>query len=337
MRKIFVDQSVKDVAEDYKAIIMSMDKRGAITPLSLLKDLRDNLSRKKITSKSKVMKYLDLLIINYNHLLNADPDQIKLFINDFNSILLPNEISKITIGSRKPKYIWDEIFKATRYDYVRQIVYPQISTKIGIRACVYCNAAIALSHERVFIDFKKRKTDIVTRFELDHFYPKSEYPFLSVGFFNLYPVCGSCNKLKSDKPALFELYTSDKSDLDVFYFEIERTSLARFLVDFDHNELNIRLDSSSKAVKENHQNLFGVEGLYNTQKDICSEIIIRALAYPKKYRAVLISKYPKLRLNPELVDRVIAGNYLKPEDTHKRPMVKLHSDIWEQLNGKRGL
>ena len=35
-------------------------------------------------------------------------------------------------------------------------------------------------------------------FQLDHFYPKDEFPMFAVSFYNLIPVCGTCNSIKNN-------------------------------------------------------------------------------------------------------------------------------------------
>ena len=60
--------------------------------------------------------------------------------------------------------------------------------QLKVRTCPYCNA----NYTRV--SFPK-----AFRADLEHFFPRSEYPYLSVSLFNLFPACQTCNKLKSDK------------------------------------------------------------------------------------------------------------------------------------------
>lgn len=43
--------------------------------------------------------------------------------------------------------------------------------------------------------------------ELDHFYPKSKYPYLAVSLFNLIPICSYCNRQKSNHA---EMYTRSR-------------------------------------------------------------------------------------------------------------------------------
>ncbi|NMY39856.1 hypothetical protein HBN76_00930 [Pseudomonas sp. WS 5013] len=60
------------------------------------------------------------------------------------------------------------------------------------RLCPYCQQSLALT---IYID-KKNKS---LRPTLDHFYPKSEYPYLALSLYNLVPSCYPCNSALKGK------------------------------------------------------------------------------------------------------------------------------------------
>lgn len=62
---------------------------------------------------------------------------------------------------------------------------------LNISICPYCN-------RQYIFTTKKRGKKWVTRPQLDHFYVKSKYPFLSCSFYNLIPSCPTCNEGKND-------------------------------------------------------------------------------------------------------------------------------------------
>lgn len=63
---------------------------------------------------------------------------------------------------------------------------------LNISICPYCN-------RQYIYTAKKEDGEWVARPQLDHFYIKSKYPFLSCSFFNLIPSCGLCNGGKNAK------------------------------------------------------------------------------------------------------------------------------------------
>ncbi|WP_447878997.1 hypothetical protein [Serratia fonticola] len=71
--------------------------------------------------------------------------------------------------------------------------------------CPYCN-----SEPVTIIELKERKSkhnSTLTLFELDHFYPKSKYPYLALSFYNHIPSCSNCNgKLKRSRDFTIETH-----------------------------------------------------------------------------------------------------------------------------------
>lgn len=57
---------------------------------------------------------------------------------------------------------------------------------IGIDVCPYCNSREIGVGEDVDLDIKVRD-------QIEHFFPDSKYPFLSISLFNMIPVCPTCN------------------------------------------------------------------------------------------------------------------------------------------------
>lgn len=69
---------------------------------------------------------------------------------------------------------------------------------LHVRVCPYCNQiyTVTLPSPEELNEGEEFKT---TRATFDHFYSKSEYPYLAVSLFNLIPSCGICNSNKSNK------------------------------------------------------------------------------------------------------------------------------------------
>ena len=58
---------------------------------------------------------------------------------------------------------------------------------IGIDTCVYCNRNYTIN-----------LTKTHARAELDHWFPKTDFPLLALSFYNLIPSCATCNSIKSN-------------------------------------------------------------------------------------------------------------------------------------------
>jgi hypothetical protein len=220
------------------------------------------------------------------------------------------------------------IQEALNYTHWRNKFYPKYFRKIGIKSCVYCNSQLTIA-------ISKKKNEIDARFEVDHHDPKSDFPYLSISLFNLYPCCSSCNKRKSTTPVNFKLYTDDVSKLTKsdYNFEISKSSKCAYLLSKDVESIKISFNDASTpaAGEQSLQDAFRIEEIHNTQKDIIAELIIKNQIYNESFKNTLQKNFSKLSLSQNDFDRVIVGNYTKVRDIHKRPFSKMTMDIAEQL------
>ena len=70
---------------------------------------------------------------------------------------------------------------------------------IGIEVCPYC--------QRNYISSYEENNDEKTTADLDHFYPKSLYPFLALSLYNFIPSCQICNsRFKGNKDTRDSVY-----------------------------------------------------------------------------------------------------------------------------------
>ena len=286
-----------------------------------------------------------LQLINSNAFSNAEQTFLQSVIQLFNddSFLLktPSEIEtiKINIGILPPislfnngrpakKQLTHYIQEALGYTQLRNAFYPKYFRNIGIKTCVYCNSQLTI----VLI---KSKTEIDARLEVDHHYSKSEFPYLSISLFNLFPCCSSCNKRKSSTLVNYKLYTDDISKLkkSEYNFEITRASKCTYLLTKDAEQIEILFNDSSVLPIGNKslQSAFRIKEIHDTQKDIIAELIIKSQIYNESFKRILQKNFSKLSLNQNDFDRVIVGNYTEEKDIHKRPFSKMTMDIAKQL------
>jgi hypothetical protein len=193
-------------------------------------------------------------------------------------------------------------------------------SKLEIDTCPYCN--------RNYIYSLSKSAKIKP--ELDHFYPKSLYPYFGVSFYNLIPSCQTCNGL------------GVKGEIDPFYKKMISPYLLKdddYKFTFDLKKLDYLspLDGKSsvevkflKQVKGN-VDVFKLDSLYNIHSDHVLELIIKAeVNYNDKYREYL-NKYKGLTFSDAEIDRVLISNYTSLSELHKRPFSKLYRDIALEL------
>jgi hypothetical protein len=316
MISIHIDK-VKNVQNAFKGKIDGQ-RNNALQELEALRNVNNNPNE---------TAYLDRVILLFrdtSYLLKT-PTEIDNIIA--NMIPLP-QLRQDNNGNALKIQLAHEIQKALGYKQLRKDFYPIYFKKIGIKTCVYCNSQLT-------IVLMKSKTEIDARLEVDHHYSKSEFPFLSISLFNLFPCCSSCNKRKSSTPVNFKLYTDDvsklqKSDYD---FNITRTSKCNFLLTKDAESIEIIFNDSTVPPIGNKslQSAFSIKEIHDTQKDIIAELIIKSQIYNESFKRILQKSFSKLSLNQNDFDRVIVGNYTEEKDIHKRPFSKMTMDIAKQL------
>jgi hypothetical protein len=240
----------------------------------------------------------------------------------------------------------DKLIETMGYKKRRSDFYPKYFQKLGVKACVYCNSQLAISvnsYEYKANGNIKRET-VKAKFQVDHYLAKSDYPCFSVSLFNLYPVCASCNNCKSTISVDFNLYSKNLNETkNSFYsFELGSGCVAKYLqlykTDAEKAKEKIEIKftdpkkgNSTGLVRGSFQDTFDIAGIYETQKDLVEELILKSRVYKLAYRKGLVKSFHKLFTDASLANRILVGNYVEPENIHKRPMAKFTQDIAKQL------
>lgn len=303
--------------------------------------------------KSEIEKQRSLAISRLNT-LNAitplGPDKIylesiiTLFTNNLDFLLWDSQklndekdslgnipiVPKMVNGTLKQvkSQIKNQILLKLGYKGLRTSFYPKYFKEIGIKACVYCNSQLTISA------IKDSKKGYSAKFDVDHYHSKDDYPFLSISLFNLYPACASCNRLKSRNPIEFELYSDDVSKLkkSSYKFKLDSNAKAKYLTTKDSNDIEFSFIEPSYVLGVRKFNeVFHIQGIYQSQVDLIEELIIKSQIYNSSYLKTLQDNFSKLNLHPELFKRTLVGNYTEDKDIHKRPMSKLVMDIAKEL------
>jgi hypothetical protein len=330
MRKINIDKDLLDEVDTFCNTLFLKRNSGFVLPKAKLENLKNKIKPRYTDYK----RYVQRIIDKYPALLKADPDEMNLFISEFK-----NDFPSVVVSKKIPYKnvtFHDAIVEAMRYDALREKEYLDYLQKKAYKACVYCNANSTLVIDFQYFDAKKKRKikSRRARLELDHFYPKSKYPFLCTSFFNLYPVCGSCNRSKGDKLANFQLYTKF-NQLDSFTFWIDDLSIIQYWNNkgIDNSQIKVQLLSTDGDLNllKNHNDLFQVEEIANCNLDLAEELIHKAIVYNNSYKKSLVDSFKTLFPDQTIINRLLIGNYDNPEDVHKRPMAKFTQDIARQL------
>lgn len=309
MRRYLINDQLRSYATQLYADLNALPSN----PLTKLKDLKTKLT------VPKQISYVERIENNWKDIVTLEPNRFDSEKREFDKILPENELSK-KVGNREfYKYIVD----AMRYDYVQKTAYPKLMLKMGIKTCVYCNAQYSFAvqdHGNTYINY-----------ELDHYRPKSTYPFLSTSFFNLQPCCAKCNKSKSNNQADFQLFTSSPEDIDPFEFSLDIGSSVRYWITRNNNAIKIKFSSHDQSLLDNHEKLFHISTLYQGHRDIVEEILWKKKIYNSTLQSIYLSQFKSLGFTDSDFKRFIIGNYAMPENIHKRPLAKMVQDVSSDL------
>lgn len=317
-------QRVENVIKDFTIQI----EQQRVVAYQALDDLNNRLSKKMNKAQKEYMNKIIPLFLTTDIIIGK-PSFLKQKKDDIKEIPIVGKLR------RGVKDLNNQIIEALGYTNLRTTFYPQYFQQIGIKACVYCNSQYTVS-----IDVKeylktKVKDHVLAKFQVDHYHNKAKYPFLSISLYNLYPACASCNGAKKETTVNFELY-SDSVSPSRYSFSFDLNSRAKYLLDKNPEDIKFSfVDPDQSKPKEKgkgcFQDTFDIEGIYNTQKDIVEELIIKAEIYNEAYKRTLKNNFPELFGSESLSNRVLLGNYTEPEDIHKRPLAKFMQDIARDL------
>lgn len=183
-----------------------------------------------------------------------------------------------------------------------------------INVCPYCNRNFVnpiYKEHSLGGDNKNQSPDI------EHFFPKSIYPFLSLSISNLLPSCAFCNKIKSDVDTFQHNCLSP--------YEIKDSDF-RFDFSLELNQVK-KVKLISKTDCKNSE-ILHLESLYNeVHSKYINDIFKDDLYYPDIYKKSL----EKFSLTENDYKKVFR-NYYNEEDFNKHPLSKMTKDLYNQIN-----
>lgn len=212
---------------------------------------------------------------------------------------------------------------------------------LKISICPYCN------RQYIYTTKKNDNGDWVARPQLDHFYVKSKYPFLSCSFFNLIPSCATCNGGKNDKeketvyPYLESFNNSDGKKRAAFKVDVVQLENIRNLgtvdPDCDYKVILDIIDDSENHIAGSNE-VFNLTDLYNQHQLELRDLISRYFSIDGSELddlAMLFSKKPTKEIDDadrRFARRVLLGLPLKIQEDEVYLMKKFKEDIIDQLD-----
>lgn len=256
---------------------------------------------------------------------------VNLFKNSAGDFSYKTDLKKYLIFKYKNEFsnIYDKIDKK------------KLVRITGVTVCPYCN--------RNFVNV----TNEANTSQLDHFFPKSDYPLFALCFYNLIPSCYGCNNRKSDSQFSISPYDETIGNMD----ELIKFSYEILNADFftNKNSIEVILEPVSEVENDlfNDKKLLDLPNLYRLHNDVVQEILWKSSIYTKEYRNSidrLLNPLPevfrgegdkeiskdyedkiKKYITGDDINRIITGVYTTSKDFGKRPLSKMVTDISKEI------
>lgn len=267
----------------------------------------------------------------------------QMFYDKTTGELIEEEVKKLLLADRKglEKYIdifgeyesdkalSDELLhNIFRYDrYSKRKIVNTILQIMNVSVCPYCN-------RQYIFAITSRKV----RPQLDHYYPKSKYPYLALSLYNMIPSCSTCNMSKSSLDTKIKpiLYPYDEEFGDDVKFEIKIKNSANFVKVLQGVSgefiIEIRTPETINQTTINTQvQKLHLDELYNKHIDYVMDIIkSKYINTPERIKEIYM-KFPMLFHSSEEVKKMVYMADTRKESWGKRPLSKLTHDIDKQL------
>lgn len=211
--------------------------------------------------------------------------------------------------------------KWSAYDYVMAL---------GLKVCPYCNRQYITP---IYSQNAKMRAD------LDHFFSKGKYPYLSMSIYNLVPSCKFCNSsLKGTKEFSYEKYINpfeDSIDKYISFNYVINSYEALYGKEDIEIILEEKLNCSPKLVEKAKNNIsaFDIINVYQYHSDIVKKLIRKKYIYNDSYIESIWRSHGNLfKSRDEVIEYVIKDTI--ENDKINQPLNKLIDDIMVDLKFK---
>lgn len=264
-----------------------------------------NIALKKLKPQSKFKSIVD----NLEQIVKADITDIQT-----------NYLRLLAHCSPKEKKTIEKIFNYSAHRQKAEFM--EHFKKLNIKSCPFCN------NNYVYF-YKQKAKQYNTIATLEHYYPKSKYPHLSLSFYNLIPSCNTCNsKFKGTKEHegnILHPYIEDFNEKANFSVIVDALPIKKDI------ELKIELTSNDERCK-NSIDRFQLDKIYDEHRDIAKVIWNTTQAYnDDRINELYKNFYETLGYSREDVKNFAFCSYLDKNDINRRNHTKLTQDILKQF------
>ncbi len=261
-----------------------------------------HLSQKIETFLKDITEHADMLFINnpFDTNMEINPHYNEIFKNKNDDFGILNHSYKIFRNYRKREWCASKYIK-----------------KINVITCPYCGQS--------YISFvQKRNGDIILEGDLDHYYPKSKYWYLTLNLYNLIPICKTCNSTyKGDNDShVINPYIESIDDKITFEFK----NIDNYILRNEDVIVNIKKKEPNNINLTNHIEILELKNRYEFYQNIIKSIIKKRHKYNDNYleQIAKLTKYDK---------KIIETNIIKQDIlSDDEPFLKFKIDLWKQIS-----
>ncbi len=282
----------------------------------ILINLNDRLMRELFESLLETIKEIRIDNSTVTLYVGQVYDSIKKYNEKFYDIVQHTKCISIINYEEYRRRI--NSFQWSAYDFL---------LSLGTIVCPYCN--------RQYITPIYSK-DGKVRADLDHFYSKGRYPYLSVSIYNLVPSCKFCNSsLKGTKEFSYDTHLNPYEESLNDYVEFSYIYRSYSGVDGLGDIEIILNDNLSKDINDiqkarNNINCFGIVNLYQYHTNTVVDLIRKKMIYSEDYIDLIWETNKNIFKTREEVIESIVGNI--PVDQSSEVLLgKLITDVSKEL------
>ncbi|MEW7280744.1 hypothetical protein ABW636_19310 [Aquimarina sp. 2201CG1-2-11] len=316
---------IADLENDYLGKFRKYTK-----PESLLQDFINTGQSRRFTANAIQIDILNYLYDNFPDIIKSKPKKLQNYIDHFDnnnwSAEIYNDDDGTTSFGEELMYVFG--YSGRFRSNVDRGIW--LARQLNIKTCPYCNAQNTILTNKKF-------GDQIAKFQFDHFFPKSQYPYLSISLYNLIPSCANCNITKSSKRLSLDKhyhpYVMNLADLANFKLKYVPTPSVLTIKNIKNQNLEIEFSNKHNdplGIVNVHNELYHIESVYNRHNDVAEDLLRFAVIYTNELVKGHLS-IKGLFKNEEEYYHFLLRNYPNQKDLLKRPLTKMMQDIAKQL------
>lgn len=224
-----------------------------------------------------------------------------------------NTLGIIDKTNRKSLYeqLHDNFTNVMRASINKETVRVKIAKNNGkLTVCPFCN--------RDYINSRGRKRSGA---QIDHFYPRANYPVFSLSLYNLVPICGNCNRIKSNSNVKFVSPWDediDWNDAIKFSYEMEKV---------DSYKVTIEAEGDARNNIEQMQ----IRNAYSIHSVEVEELLEKQRYYSETQKEEIKKVLKDLSITDMDIKRVIFGAEITQDKIKTKSLGKMTRDLHKKL------